>query len=56
MFSTLVPVACRTVRDTLDTTLGSPLFPFQGHFVPQALFPPRVDLHVGFWASSSVGR
>ncbi|KAK1715829.1 hypothetical protein BDP67DRAFT_511171, partial [Colletotrichum lupini] len=40
MFSTLVPVACRTVRDTLDTTLGSPLFPFQGHFVPQALLPP----------------
>ncbi|UQC85192.1 uncharacterized protein CLUP02_10689 [Colletotrichum lupini] len=43
MFSTLVPVACRTVRDTLDTTLGSPLFPFQGHFVPQALLPPPLQ-------------
>ncbi|KAK1468934.1 hypothetical protein CMEL01_00701 [Colletotrichum melonis] len=40
MFSTLVPVACRTVRDTLDTTLGSPLFHFRATLFPRPYCPP----------------
>ncbi|KAK1511892.1 hypothetical protein CTAM01_00822 [Colletotrichum tamarilloi] len=40
MFSTLVPVACRTVRDTLDTTLGSPLFHFRATLSPRPYCPP----------------
>ncbi|KAK1480475.1 hypothetical protein CCUS01_16224 [Colletotrichum cuscutae] len=40
MFSTLVPVACRTVRDTLDTTLGSPLFSISGPLCSPGPTPP----------------
>ncbi|KAI3532538.1 hypothetical protein CSPX01_13394 [Colletotrichum filicis] len=48
MFSTLVPVACRTVRDTLDTTLGSPLFHFRATLSPRPYCPPPGGLTCWF--------